>query len=97
MKVKLKTDFWQMKEFDMSVEKNALNFTNGTEKLNFPLCAVRSFSLTGDCRESESFILETESASYEGCFLSQADKKNFVSRLVRLGKYRIELNLTSSI
>lgn len=95
MKIKLKTNFWQMKEYNMSVKKDVIFFSGEGEQLRLPLSELRAFSMTGCGDDSDTFILETETSAYEGCFSTQDDIKEFVDRLIEQGSYRIEMNLTS--
>ena len=95
MKVKLKTGFWEVREYCLSVEDTGLQFHSDEREWIIPFSELVRFSLTGVSKSPDRFTMETINTVYDGRFTSTGDGREFVSQLSKRNDQKVEINLTT--
>lgn len=95
MKVKIKTGFWEMQEYELSIGENEIFLFSGGAQWRIPFPDLVSFSLAGPSDAPDRFTMETKDGSYDGRFANAKDAKEAVNQLSKHRGLKIEINLTS--
>ena len=96
MKVKVKTGFWEVREYSLSVEDAGLQFCSNEDTWSIPFSELTRFSLTGASESPDRFTMETGSQCYDGRFLNAGDGREFVDQLSKRSGQIVEINLTQN-
>lgn len=95
MKVKIKTGFWEVREYSLTVEETELLFRSDDDERHIPFSELVRFSLAGPSQSPDRFTMETKSQSYDGRFTSSEDAKEMVNQLSSRSGQKVEINLTA--
>ena len=93
MKVRIKTGFWDVRDYAMSVGESGLLFCSGSEEWQVSFSEILRFSLAGAAGSPDRFTMETTSGNYEGYFARTEDARETIDQLSRRSGQRVEISL----
>lgn len=93
MRVKIKTGFWEVCEYDLFVSENELLLRSGNGEWHIPFPDLFRFSLSGPSDAPDRFTIETKDGSYDGRFADVKDAKEVIDQLSKHRGQKLEINL----
>lgn len=94
MKVIVKTGFFNVGEYSLTVSKSGIRFHSDSEDWQVAFSELIRLSVFDSAGNLRRFTMETKDAVYDGKFKNGAEAKSFMEQLNRLGGKKLEISFT---
>lgn len=95
MRVKIKTGFWEVREYELSVGESEILLCSGDREWRIPFSGLARFALTGPSDAPDRFTMETNEGSYDGRFADAKDAREAMNQLSKHDGQKLDIILTS--